>query len=150
MIASISHRWCRLGRMAGPVTQFCLTACLAMIAASAFAADSRGVANRDGLTVVVMDPLALPLSCPCVKGYAQRDYDALGKFLEGRLGRSVTVVFSESLQGALGKKTAGKADLIIGKDSVVRRQSKRAGLRVVHLAALSGLDGKTTQTGLFV
>ena len=24
------------------------------------------------LTLVVMDPLAAPLSCPCVKGYAQR------------------------------------------------------------------------------
>src|SRR5262245_46785642 len=35
--------------------------------------------------LVVMDPLALPLSCPCVKGYAQRDYDKLGKHIEGRI-----------------------------------------------------------------
>ena len=32
--------------------------------------------------MVVMDPLALPLSCPCVKGYAQRNYDKLGEKLE--------------------------------------------------------------------
>jgi hypothetical protein len=103
-----------------------------------------------GLTVIVMDPLALPLSCPCVKGYAQRDYDQLGKFLEGRLHQPVRVVFSESVREALDKKTEGKADLIIGKDSVVRRQTKRAGIGVVHVAALTGLDGKTVQTGLWV
>ncbi len=103
-----------------------------------------------GLTVIVMDPLALPLSCPCVKGYAQRDYDQLGKFLEGRLHQPVRVVFSESVRKALDKKTEGKADLIIGKDSVVRRQTKRAGIGVVHVAALTGLDGKTVQTGLWV
>lgn len=51
-----------------------------------------------GLTVIVMDPLALPLSCPCVKGYAERDYDQLGKFLEGRLHQPVRVVFSESVR----------------------------------------------------
>jgi ABC-type phosphate/phosphonate transport system substrate-binding protein len=107
-------------------------------------------APANGLTVIVMDPLALPLSCPCVKGYAQRDYDQLGKFLEGRLHQPVRVVFSETVREALDKKTGGKADLIIGKDSVVRRQSKMAGIGVVNVAALTGLDGKTTQTGLCV
>jgi ABC-type phosphate/phosphonate transport system substrate-binding protein len=116
----------------------------------AVAAEARSAAAADGLTVVIMDPLALPLSCPCVKGYAQRDYDQLGKFLAQRLKSPVTVVFSETLPGALANKTGGKADLIIGKDSVIRRQAKKAGLGVVHLAALTGLDGKTTQTGLFI
>jgi hypothetical protein len=32
------------------------------------------------LTIVVMDPLALPLSCPCVKGYAQRKYETLAEY----------------------------------------------------------------------
>src|SRR5712672_3375499 len=76
------------------------------------------------LTVVVMDPLALPLSCPCVAGYAQRDYDKLGKFLEGQLGRPVKVEFAETLAGALEKKTQGKADLVIGKYSVVQAGAK--------------------------
>src|SRR5580693_8180890 len=111
---------------------------------------SRADVSSEHFTVIVMDPLALPLSCPCVKGYAQRDYEQLGKFLEGRLKRPVRVVFSETVREALEKKTGGKADLIIGKDSVVRRQSKRAGIGVVHVGALTGLDGKTVQTGLWV
>jgi len=111
---------------------------------------SRADVAADHFTVIVMDPLALPLSCPCVKGYAQRDYDQLGKFLEGRLKRPVRVVFSETVREALEKKTGGKADLIIGKDSVVRRPSKMAGIGVVHVAAITGLDGKTVQTGLWV
>jgi ABC-type phosphate/phosphonate transport system substrate-binding protein len=124
---------------------------LATVAGPAVAAErARTDAPADSLTVIVMDPLALPLSCPCVKGYAQRDYDQLGKFLEGKLKRPVRVVFSETVRDALDKKTNGKADLIIGKDSVVRRQTKRAGIGVVQLAALTGLDGKTTQTGLWV
>jgi ABC-type phosphate/phosphonate transport system substrate-binding protein len=102
------------------------------------------------LTVVVMDPLALPLSCPCVAGYAQRDYDKLGKFLEGQLGRPVKVEFAETLTGALEKKTEGKADLIIGKYSVVLAGAKKHHLKVSAVVALTGKDGATTQTGLVV
>lgn len=61
----------------------------------------------------------------------------------------MTVAFSESLQDAL-KKASGKANLVIGKDSVVRRQSQTSGLQLARAAALTGLDGKTTQTGLFI
>jgi ABC-type phosphate/phosphonate transport system substrate-binding protein len=125
-------------------------AALAIWAAPARCGDSGSPVSHDGLTIVVMDPLALPLSCPCVKGYAQRDYDQLGKLIAGRLKCPVTVAFSESLNVALEKKTGGKADLVIGKDSVVRRQAKKARLPLAHIAALTGLDGKTTQTGLFI
>jgi ABC-type phosphate/phosphonate transport system substrate-binding protein len=102
------------------------------------------------LTMLVMDPLALPLSCPCVEGYAQRKYEELARHLEKQLGRPVKVAFSESFSEALKKKTDGKADIIIGKDSVVRTQGKASGINVVHVAALTGKDGKTTQTGLVV
>jgi ABC-type phosphate/phosphonate transport system substrate-binding protein len=112
--------------------------------------DSGPRSSSDPLTIVVMDPLALPLSCPCVKGYAQRDYDQLGKFIAARLNRPVNVAYSDNLGAALEKKTGGKADLVIGKDSVVRKQAGRAGLTLSHVAALTGLDGKTTQTGLFI
>jgi len=112
--------------------------------------DSGPPSSSDPLTIVVMDPLALPLSCPCVKGYAQRDYDQLAKFIGARLKRPVNVAYSDTLGAALEKKTGGKADLVIGKDSVVRRQAIRAGLALSHVAALTGLDGKTTQTGLFI
>src|SRR5437764_3578476 len=98
-----------------------LTLALAACALPALAADPA----KPPLTVVVMDPLALPLSCPCVAGYAQRDYDKLGKSLEGQLGRPVTVEFAETLTGALEKKTQGKADLVIGKYSVVRAGAKK-------------------------
>lgn len=102
------------------------------------------------LTVVVMDPLAAPLSCPCVKGYAQRDYDKLGAHLAEKLGRPVKVHFSESLANALRTKTGGKADLVIGKDSVVVAEAKAGKLAVSRVASLTGKDGATTQTGLVV
>ena len=75
--------------------------------------------NAKPLSLIVMDPLAAPLSCPCVEGYAQRKYEVLAKHLESAVGKPVRVTFSESLSGAL-KKSGGEADLIIGKDSVVR------------------------------
>src|SRR5690606_33179298 len=45
------------------------------------------------LRLVVMDPLAEPLSCPCVEGYAQRKYEKLAEYLSQELGREVTVAF---------------------------------------------------------
>src|SRR5437660_12139200 len=97
------------------------------------------------LTMVVMDPLAAPLSCPCVKGYAQRDYEKLARHLEKAVGRPVKVYFAETLNEAIKKKSEGKADLIIGKESVVRAGTKDNGLAVTPIAALTGKDGKTTQ-----
>lgn len=101
------------------------------------------------LTVVIMDPLAAPLSCPCVKGYAQRDYEQLGKYLSARLGQPVTVVFNESLKSAL-KETKGRADVVIGKRSVVLADAKKAGAQLKPILALCGKDGQTIMTGLFV
>ena len=43
--------------------------------------------DQQALIVVVMDPLAAPLSCPCVKGYAQRDYKKLAAHFERELDR---------------------------------------------------------------
>ncbi len=109
-----------------------------------------GAQEKSTLTLVVMDPMAAPLSCDCVKGYAQRDYDKLARHLEKQLGREVKLHFSESLTNALEKKTQGKADLIIGKESVIRHQAKENKLGVTPIASLTGKDGKTTMTGLFV
>lgn len=104
---------------------------------------------KPALSMVVMDPLALPLSCPCVKGYAQRDYDKLAKFMQQRLDKSVTVHFAESLAGGL-KKADGKADIVIGKHSMVLHDAKTAGMKFSPVASLTGKDGKTTMTGLIV
>jgi ABC-type phosphate/phosphonate transport system substrate-binding protein len=106
--------------------------------------------KAEPLTMVVMDPLAAPLACPCVKGYAQRDYEKLAAHLERQIGRAIKVHFAESLTNALQKKTGGRADIVIGKHSVVQSDAKANGLEFAPLASLSGKDGKTTQTGLFV
>jgi ABC-type phosphate/phosphonate transport system substrate-binding protein len=97
-----------------------------------------------------MDPLALPLSCPCVKGYAQRRYEKLGEQLQSELGHPVRVVFDESLTSALKDKAHGHADLVIGKHSVVLFDAKRSGLKLTPVASLTGKDGAKTQTGLIV
>lgn len=107
-------------------------------------------AQPEPLTLVVMDPLALPLSCPCVQGYAQRDYTKLAEHLQAELRRPVKVAFHESLTAALRDKTDGKADIIIGKRSVVLFDAKRNHLEVDLVARLTGKDGGTTQTGLIV
>jgi ABC-type phosphate/phosphonate transport system substrate-binding protein len=112
--------------------------------------DSRAIAADSPLIVVVMDPLSAPLACDCVKGYAQRKYELLGAFLQNELHRPVKVFWSESLVKALQNDTNGQVDLIIGKDSVVRFDAKVAKLSVTPIAALTGKDGETTQTGLVV
>ena len=102
------------------------------------------------LSLVVMDPLAAPLSCPCVEGYAQRQYEKLADYLSQRLGRPVQVTFAESLEKALAKEGCDAIDLAIGKDSVVRADAAAMKLAVTPLARLTGKDGRTTQTGLIV
>jgi ABC-type phosphate/phosphonate transport system substrate-binding protein len=111
-------------------------------------ADDKTKTNE--IVLVVMDPMALELSCPCVKGYAQRNYGKLGAHLTKQLGRPVKVHFADSLTAALKIKTAGKADLVIGKDSVIRAAARGNKLDLVPLASLTDKEGKTTQTGLWV
>lgn len=110
--------------------------------------DQPAAIPANALVVVVTDPLSAELSCDCVKGYAQRNYDKLGKYLESRLGRPVAVVYSTSLAGALTRKSNGRADLVIGKDSVVRAAGPANKLTLTRLVALTDKDGKTTQTGI--
>lgn len=105
--------------------------------------------DKSELTLVVMDPMAAPLACDCVKGYAQRKYEELGKFLTGQLGRKVTVFWAESLEAAL-EKSGGRADLIIGKHSVVLSDARAAKMEVRPLAQLTDLKDEVVQTGLIV
>jgi ABC-type phosphate/phosphonate transport system substrate-binding protein len=116
-----------------------------LAAAPSLADDAAG-----DLTMIVMDPLALPLSCPCVKGYAQRKYEDLASYLQKELGLKVKLEFSESLRTALKEKTRGKADIVIGKQSVVNFDAKEAKREFENVAMLTGKDGGTTQYGIVV
>lgn len=99
--------------------------------------------------MIVMDPLALPLSCTCVQGTGQRRYDVLAVHLEKALGQRVIVTFDESLALALGR-TGGRADLIIGKDAMVRSDAAKAGAAIREIAALSDVRGTTELRGVFI
>lgn len=109
-----------------------------------------GAGKPDGaLILVVMDPLAAPLACDCVKGYAQRKYEALGNFLTEKLQRPVKVVWGESLETAT-QDVMGRADIVIGKHSVVESDARAGKLDLMPVAQLTGKDGSVTQTGLLV
>ncbi len=122
---------------------------LILLLAVSFPVSAADAESPEALSLIVMDPLAAPLSCPCVEGYAQRKYEVLAEHIKAAMGREVTLTFSESLEGAL-KKTNGRAELVIGKDSVVRADGADAKLRLDALCRLTDLKGATTQYGLIV
>lgn len=103
----------------------------------------------DAITLVVMDPLSKPLSCDCVKGYAQRDYQLLADYLKVKLGRQVDVVWNASLVQGM-KDTKGKCDLVIGKHSVILHDAKSLNLVFEPIARLTGTNGDVNQHGLIV
>ncbi len=107
-------------------------------------------ASNDPITMLVMDPLAAPLSCPCVEGYAQRDYTKLADYLSEKLDREVRIGFGGSLKKAQDQAGSFSADIIIGKDSVVRYDVDKLGIEVKPIARLSGRDGQLSQTGFIV
>lgn len=122
---------------------------LVLAALACFTGSPAAGEEQQALTIIVMDPLAAPLSCPCVQGYAQRDYDQLGEFLHEELGREVKVVYSESLAGGI-EKAGAAPDLVIGKRSAVVAQARLQKLELTPSLALTDKEGETTQTGLIV
>jgi ABC-type phosphate/phosphonate transport system substrate-binding protein len=117
------------------------------VALALFIASPGASAAPAPLQLIVMDPLALQLSCTCVKGTGQRRYDQLAAHLEKSLGRSVKVTYDESLALAR-ERTGGAADLIIGKDAMVRADAAKARLPIRPLAALTDQQGRTTLKGV--
>ena len=91
------------------------SAIIGLAMAVLFSSVSVHAAPKDGgpISMVVMDPLALPLSCPCVAGYAQRKYEVLGEYLSKQLGRPVEVTFAESVKNALDKDNVDDVHIII-------------------------------------
>ena len=122
---------------------------LAGLALPGFGGPVQAQQATEPFQLVVMDPLSAPLSCDCVKGYAQRKYELLGKFLAKQLGRKVNVTWHESLQEAV-KETDGKFDLVIGKHSVVQFDAKKLNRSVTPIARLTGKNGDVVQQGLIV
>lgn len=104
--------------------------------------------DNPAIRLVVMDPLALPLACACVEGYAQRRYEVLSDFLSRELNTKVDLAFSEALRTPY--QQLGGVEIIIGKDSVVRADAEALSLDIRRIAMLSGKDGKVTLKGLFV
>lgn len=102
------------------------------------------------LAMVVMDPLARDLACPCVGGYAQRDYRALATRLTRATGRRIEAVFADELGKGLRQAGPRPVALVIGKDSLVRSDAATNGLTVAPLCRLTDRDDRTTLTGLFV
>ncbi len=102
------------------------------------------------ITIIVMDPMSLPLACDCVQGYAQRKYERLADYLKESLGESVRVVWGESLEGAIKDQAKGRVTLVIGKDSVVRHGAVKSKLELKPIAHLTDMTGSTKQHGLFV
>lgn len=102
------------------------------------------------ITIIVMDPMALPLACDCVKGYAQRRYERLADYLKESLGESVRVVWGESLEKTIKDQANGKVTIVIGKDSVVRNGAVSAKIDVTPVAHLTDMNGSVMQHGLFV
>jgi ABC-type phosphate/phosphonate transport system substrate-binding protein len=131
------------------LVSFVSLAFVAILSSFATAVEPYGPSTAD-ITIVVMDPMAGPLACDCVQGYAQRKYERLADYLHAELKKSVRVVWAESLETALKGQANGKAELIIGKDSVVRSDAAAVKMTVEGLAHLTDMQGSTMQRGLFV
>jgi hypothetical protein len=102
------------------------------------------------ITIVVTDPLALPLACDCVKDYAQRKYEKLADYMQWKLKKTVRVVWSDSIAIAKKEFGLGSKTLFVGKDSVVRFDTKAMKLDVTPLAQLTDIRGGVHQHGLFL
>jgi ABC-type phosphate/phosphonate transport system substrate-binding protein len=137
---TISRRTVLIGIASLPIFSTCV---------SAFAIEPYGPSNAE-ITVVVTDPLALPLACSCVQGYAQRKYERLADFLQIKLKKSVRVVWGDSIEKAIREHGVGTKVLFIGKDSVVRYDSRRLNLDVSPMAQLTDANGSVNQRGMFV
>ena len=126
-----------------------LVGCILAMGRLGFASEPYGPADAK-ITIVVMDPMSLPLACDCVQGYAQRKYERLADYLQATLGESVRVVWSESLERGVKEDAKGNVTIVIGKDSVVRAGSQAMQLELQPVAHLTDMNGSTMQHGLFV
>jgi outer membrane protein assembly factor BamB len=107
-------------------------------------------AKKEPITLIVMDPLARELACACVRGHAQRNYHELALYLGKALSQKVLVSFSDDLTKSIAKTEPQQELLVIGKQSVIEHDAGAAKFKYRPLCRLTGKDGSTTLTGLFV
>ena len=99
--------------------------------------------------LAVGDPLAFENACPCIKGYAQRDYHVVADLITRELKRPVELVFSQTPEGA-SQRAGRQPDVFIGKTSGAELNAGKTGRPLKCLAMLTDRAGKTTLQGLFV
>src|SRR5688572_5949737 len=102
------------------------------------------------IVLVVMDPLAKELACACVEGFGQRDYRKLAAHLQAAVGRAVAVEFSDDLADTLAVVGAEREVIVVGERSLVVHGAQRAQLKASPVCELTGMDGSTTDTAVFV
>ncbi|MEI6168749.1 MAG: PhnD/SsuA/transferrin family substrate-binding protein [bacterium] len=104
---------------------------------------------KTAFLLAVGDPLAFENACPCIKGYAQRDYHVVADLITHELKRPVELVFSQTPEGA-SQRAGRQPDVFIGKTSVAELNARKTGRPLKCLAMLTDHTGKTTLQGLFV
>jgi len=139
--------WFDVGLAAYALVVTVLSVCT--LSVSAIAVEPYGPKDAEW-TLLVMDPMSTPLACDCVQGYAQRKYEKLADYLHETTGKTVRVVWSESLTKALAEEANGKAHIVIGKDSVVRSDAKSSQRELLPVVQLTDTKGSVYQKGLFV
>lgn len=138
---------------------------------TAVSVESGSAVLQPSLVIGVMDPLSKQLSCECIQGKGQKDYDEFAKFLTRELGCEVKCVYSESLEriyDQIGKNE--KLLMVMGKDSIIRADQKAINMagrnnmnkdktddsssceakKLLCIAGLTNKTGVTTFQGLFV
>src|SRR5687768_17147144 len=83
---------------------------------------------KDGVLLLVADPLSRDLACACVKGFGQRDYRKLQAHLQKATGQKISIEFSDDVAESIGLAEKGQEILIIGDRSVVEAGMKKANL----------------------
>ncbi len=112
-------------------------------------AKSQPPPDAEPIKILVMDPLALPLSCACVDGIGQKDYGLLAEFLGRLLKQPVRVTYAESLQAGI-RRTGRNIDLIVGPQSIVRHDAQKTKFTLRPMLALTDRSGRQTVQGVIL
>ncbi len=127
-----------------------VTVTLALLFVAGIALGKPTKTEPGSILLVVMDPLSKELACACIKGYAQRDYRKLAAELKSAMKQPVSVEFSDDLADSLATVKPGREIIVIGDQGVVTSGAKKAALKCEPVYELTGQEGTTTLTGLFV